>query len=137
VAKRRVEAGPSASSHVNQTTPSELTAREPPPAPADAAKLANLAVQKGDTLSLVIGRGGSHANDTTFVEFTIAENGTVESASVIKRRLERSYVGVAVVRFKTGRGTYYRVRVKTTEGAAGKLAQRLAGEGYPVIIIRE
>lgn len=60
-----------------------------------------------------------------------------ESAYVIKRRLERSYAGVAVVRFKTGRGTYYRVRVKTTEGAAGKLARRLAGEGYPVIIIRE
>jgi rare lipoprotein A len=60
-----------------------------------------------------------------------------ENAHDIKRRLERSYEGVAVVRFKTGRGTYYRVRVKTTEGAAGKLAQRLAGEGYPVIIIRE
>jgi peptidoglycan lytic transglycosylase len=60
-----------------------------------------------------------------------------ENAYAIKRRLERSYAGVAVVRFKTDRGTYFRVRVKTTEGAAGKLAQRLAGEGYPVIIIRE
>jgi diacylglycerol kinase family enzyme len=42
-----------------------------------------------------------------------------------------------VTRLKTSRGTYYRVRVKTNEGSAEKLAQRLAGEGYPVIIIRE
>lgn len=60
-----------------------------------------------------------------------------ENAYAIKRSLERSYRGVAVVRFKTSRGTYYRVRVKTTEGLAEKLARRLADEGYPVIIIRE
>ena len=60
-----------------------------------------------------------------------------ENAYAIKRRLDQSYRGVAVVRFKTARGTYFRVRVKTTEGSAEKLARRLAGEGYPVIIIRE
>jgi len=60
-----------------------------------------------------------------------------ENAYAIKRRLDRSYRGVAVARFKTDRGTYFRVRVKTTESSAEKLAQRLAGEGYPVIIIRE
>ena len=60
-----------------------------------------------------------------------------ENAYAIKRRLDQSYRGVAVVRLKTSRGTYYRVRVKTSESAARGLAQRLAGEGYPVIIIRE
>jgi len=60
-----------------------------------------------------------------------------ENAYAIKRRLDRSYRGVAVARFKTDRGTYFRVRVKTTASSAEKLAQRLAGEGYPVIIIRE
>lgn len=59
-----------------------------------------------------------------------------ENAYVIKRRLERSYQGVEVARFKTSRGTYYRVRVKTTPSAAERTARRLANEGYPVIIVR-
>jgi rare lipoprotein A len=60
-----------------------------------------------------------------------------ENAYVIKRRLEKTYPGVAVTRLRTSRGTYYRVRVKTTEAAARTLGRRLAGEGYPVIIVRE
>jgi peptidoglycan lytic transglycosylase len=60
-----------------------------------------------------------------------------ENAYAIKRRLDKSYRGVVVVRLKTARGTYFRVRVKTSEAAARGLAQRLAGEGYPVIIVRE
>ncbi len=43
------------------------------PAAADAAKLAGVAVEQGDGLSLVIGRRGDHYCDTTFVELAIAE----------------------------------------------------------------
>jgi rare lipoprotein A len=64
--------------------------------------------------------------------FTVQEN-----AYAIARRLEASYPDVAVTRLKTDRGVYYRVRVKADEGTAQPLAQRLAGEGYPVIIVRE
>ncbi len=61
-----------------------------------------------------------------------------ENAYAIKRRLDKSFLrGVVVSRFKTDRGTYYRVRVRSGEGEAQRLAQRLAGEGYPVIIVRE
>jgi rare lipoprotein A len=60
-----------------------------------------------------------------------------ENAYAIKRRLDRTFRGVAVSRLKTARGVYYRVRVRTDEGEAQRLAQRLAGEGYPVIIVRE
>ncbi len=60
-----------------------------------------------------------------------------ESAYAIKRRLDAAYPGVVVARLKTERGTYFRVRVRTSEGEAQGLARRLAGEGYPVIIVRE
>jgi len=60
-----------------------------------------------------------------------------ENAYAIKRRLDKSFRGVAVTRFKTPRGTYFRVRVETDEAGAEELALRLAGEGYPVIIVRE
>ena len=60
-----------------------------------------------------------------------------ENAYAIKRRLDGTYKGAVVSRFKTDRGTYFRVRVRTDEHEAQGLAQRLAGEGYPVIIVRE
>jgi rare lipoprotein A len=60
-----------------------------------------------------------------------------ENAYAIKRRLDGTFPGVVVTRFKTNRGTYFRVRVRTDEVQARPLAQRLAGEGYPVIIVRE
>jgi len=60
-----------------------------------------------------------------------------ESAYAIKRRLEASYPGVAVTRLETGTRTFFRVRVRADEASAQGLAQRLAAEGYPVIIIRE
>lgn len=60
-----------------------------------------------------------------------------ENAYAIKRRLEPAYPGVAVTRLETGTRTFFRVRVKTDEASAQGLAQRLAAEGYPVIIIRE
>jgi rare lipoprotein A len=60
-----------------------------------------------------------------------------ENAYAIKRRLDKTFQGVVVTRFKTERATYFRVRVRTDEGQARSLAQRLAGEGYPVIIVRE
>lgn len=60
-----------------------------------------------------------------------------ENAHKLKRALERSYPDVAVSALKTDRGVYYRVRIRTDEGAAASLARRLAGDGYPVIIVRE
>ena len=60
-----------------------------------------------------------------------------ENAHKLKRELERSYAGVAVTALKTDRGVYYRVRIRTTEGAAAGLARRLAADGHPVIIVRE
>ncbi len=60
-----------------------------------------------------------------------------ESAYAIKRRLDKAYRGVAVTRVKTAHGTYFRVRIKTDEASADKLASRLADEGYPIIIVRE
>lgn len=60
-----------------------------------------------------------------------------ENAYAIKRRLDVAYPGVVVARLETERGTYFRVRVRTSDGEAQGLARRLSGEGYPVIIIRE
>jgi len=60
-----------------------------------------------------------------------------ENAYAIKRRLDRTFRGVVVSRLKTDRGAYFRVRVRTDEDGARRLAERLAGEGYPVIIVRE
>ena len=60
-----------------------------------------------------------------------------ESAYALKKRLEKTYPGVAVTVFKTATGIYYRVRVQAAKGSADALASRLAGEGLPVIIIRE
>jgi len=60
-----------------------------------------------------------------------------ENAYTIKRRLEARYPGVVVSRLETERGAYFRVRIKTDEAGAEDLARRLAGEGLPVIIIRE
>lgn len=60
-----------------------------------------------------------------------------ETAYAVKKRLDPSYRDVTVTAVKTGSGTFYRVRVRTDEGEAPSLARRLAGEGYPVIIVRE
>ena len=45
------------------------------PPPAEAGKLAAVAVEPGDVLSLVIGCRGEHQCDTTCIELTIAEAG--------------------------------------------------------------
>lgn len=60
-----------------------------------------------------------------------------ETAYAVKKRLDASFRGVTVTAVKAGSGTFYRVRVRTDEGQARSLARRLAGEGYPVIIVRE
>jgi rare lipoprotein A len=64
--------------------------------------------------------------------FTVQEN-----AYALLRRLEKAYPGVAVARFETGHGTYFRVRVRADEAGVKRLAERLAGEGLPVVIVRE
>lgn len=60
-----------------------------------------------------------------------------ENAYALKKRLEKTYPGVVVSTLKTGNGAYYRVRVRTDGNSADALASRLAGEGFPVILIRE
>jgi rare lipoprotein A len=60
-----------------------------------------------------------------------------ENALAIKERLDRTFRGVVISRFKTDGGVYFRVRVRTDEDNAEGLARRLAGENYPVIIVRE
>lgn len=60
-----------------------------------------------------------------------------ENAYTIMHRLEKTCPGVAVSTIRTANGTYFRVRVRTDEAGAKGLAERLAGQGYPVIIVRE
>jgi rare lipoprotein A len=60
-----------------------------------------------------------------------------ENAYAIKRRLDRAYGGVVVSTLVTDRGRYYRVRIRTSEAEVKSLAERLANEGFPVVIIRE
>jgi rare lipoprotein A len=64
--------------------------------------------------------------------FTVQEN-----AYALRGRLEKAYPGVAVSRFETANGTYFRVRVRADEAGVKRLAERLAGEGLPVVIVRE
>jgi rare lipoprotein A len=64
--------------------------------------------------------------------FTVQEN-----AYALKKRLDRTYPGVTVTTFKTGSGTYYRVRLRADAAGADELASRLAAEGIPVIIVRD
>ena len=45
------------------------------PPPADAGKLAAVAVEPGDVVSLIVGARGSHTCDSTSIELTIAEVG--------------------------------------------------------------
>ena len=60
-----------------------------------------------------------------------------ENAYALKRQLDEKYRGVVVTRLQTGRGVYFRVRVRADEATVKALAQRLANEGRPVIIGRE
>lgn len=60
-----------------------------------------------------------------------------ENAYALRRRLEKAYPGVVVSRFESGNATYFRVRVRTDEAGVTRLAERLAGEGLPVVIVRE
>jgi rare lipoprotein A len=60
-----------------------------------------------------------------------------ENAYALKKRLDKTYPGVVVTTLKTGNGIYYRVRVRAEGNSASALASRLAGEGFPVILIRE
>jgi len=60
-----------------------------------------------------------------------------ENAYALKKRLDKTYPGVTVTTLKTGNGTYYRVRIRAGGNSADALASRLAGEGFPVILIRE
>ena len=60
-----------------------------------------------------------------------------ENAYAAKRRLDRTYEGVEVSTLVTDRGRYFRVRVRTNEAEVKALAERLAAEGLPVVIVRE
>jgi rare lipoprotein A len=61
-----------------------------------------------------------------------------ENAYTLKRQLETRYEGVAVAVYRTPKRVYYRVRIAARDRAAAlRTAERLAGEGYPVIIMEE
>jgi rare lipoprotein A len=60
-----------------------------------------------------------------------------ENAYALKKRLDQTYPGVVVTTLKAGNGIYFRVRIRTDRNSADALASRLAGEGFPVILIRE
>jgi rare lipoprotein A len=61
-----------------------------------------------------------------------------ENAYSLKRQLEKRYEGVFVTTFRTPRQTYFRVRVRAEDkDSALKTARRLAGDGFPVILIEE
>jgi rare lipoprotein A len=60
-----------------------------------------------------------------------------ENAYALKRRLDEAYRGVIVTRLQTGRGAYFRVRVRADEATVQDLARRLADQGFPVVIVRE
>jgi len=77
------------------------------------------------------------ASEPSTVWIQVGAFSVQENAYAIKRRLDGRFRGVSVTRFRTGRGDYFRVRVRTSKDEAGGLARRLAAEGYPVIIVRE
>jgi rare lipoprotein A len=83
------------------------------------------------------GSGAPRENGAAAVWIQVGAFSVQENAYALKRRLETSYPGVAVVRLKTDRGVHYRVRVKPEAGSVEKTARRLAAEGYSVIIVRE
>jgi len=60
-----------------------------------------------------------------------------ENAFALRRRLEKDYPGVSVQRLETANGVYFRVRIRTDEAGVERLAGRLAGQGHPVLIVRE
>jgi rare lipoprotein A len=61
-----------------------------------------------------------------------------ENAYALKRQLEARYEAVFVATFRTAGRTYYRVRIKANDrDSALRTARRLAGDGYPVILIEE
>jgi rare lipoprotein A len=60
-----------------------------------------------------------------------------ENAYALKKKLDAAYPGVAVTAFKTASATFFRVRVKAEPDSVEALAARLAGEGFPVIIVRD
>jgi rare lipoprotein A len=77
------------------------------------------------------------SGQATVVWLQVGAFSVQENAYAVKRRLEAAYPGVAVTRLKTGTRTFFRVRIRTDEASAQGLAQRLAGDGYSVVIIRE
>lgn len=82
-------------------------------------------------------RAPAEARPAAAVWVQIGAFSVQEKAYAVKRRLERTYAGVAVSTLVTDRGRYYRVRIRTSEAEVRSLAERLAAEGLPVIIIRE
>lgn len=83
------------------------------------------------------GRAPSAAGAPGAVWVQVGAFSVQENAYALRRRLEKDYPGVAVQRIETAHGVYFRVRVRTDETGARPLAERLAGEGLPVVIVRE
>jgi rare lipoprotein A len=61
-----------------------------------------------------------------------------ENAYTLKRQLEARYEDVIVTTYRTPKQVYYRVRVPARDRASAlRTAERLAGEGFPVIVLEE
>ena len=88
-------------------------------------------------LEILKGFRAPFAARTSAVWIQVGAFSVQENAYALKRRLDGRYAGVVVTRLQAGRGSYFRVRIGADETAVKELAQRLAGEGYPVIIVRE
>jgi rare lipoprotein A len=61
-----------------------------------------------------------------------------ENAYALKRQLESRYEGVFIATYRTPKQVYYRVRMGARDRASAmRTAERLAGEGFPVIVLEE
>jgi rare lipoprotein A len=85
----------------------------------------------------ILGGFREPAPESSTVWLQVGAFSVQENAYALKKRLEKTYPGVAVSTLKTGTRTYYRVRIRADGNSADALASRLTGEGFPVILIRE
>jgi rare lipoprotein A len=103
-----------------------------------AARVLGLVGPGTARVRLEILRGGLEpASKSAAIWLQVGAFSVQENAYALRKRLDKTYPGVAVTAFKTGSGTYYRVRLRTDAASMDDLAGRLAAEGIPVIIIRE
>jgi rare lipoprotein A len=61
-----------------------------------------------------------------------------KNATALRDELQKKHKNVYITPFRTTHQTYYRVRIKAKNwDSAKEIARRLAGEGYPAIVLEE